>query len=62
VTEELWSTRQVADYWGVSLDRARHILNNHGIEKGYPASAVRAVPRDDKRAKQGTKAKEKRRG
>lgn len=44
---ELWSVARVADYFGVTPSRARHILADHGIQqvRGYPAGAVRDIPR-----------------
>jgi hypothetical protein len=44
---ELWSGDKVAEYFGVSVSRARAILSKNRIERvtGYPAEAVRAIQR-----------------
>ncbi|MGW6366932.1 hypothetical protein ACWFOB_22965, partial [Bacillus subtilis] len=42
---ELWSAQTAADYWGISLNRARAVLANRGIARvsGYPAHLIKAV-------------------
>lgn len=47
MTGELWTTREVAEYLGVSESRARAILAEYGVERvsGYSADRVRAIQR-----------------
>ena len=42
---ELWSAERAAEYWQVSLSRARAILASRKIKRvsGYPADKIRAV-------------------
>ena len=56
---ELWSAEQAAEYWRVSVSRARAILASRHIKRvsGYPASQVRAV-----RLRQGARTDLARRG
>lgn len=42
---ELWTASQAAEYWNVSLSRARTILASRHIKRvsGYPAAEIKAV-------------------
>jgi hypothetical protein len=42
---ELWPIEQVAEHWGVSTSRARHILADAGVKSGYDPDVVKAIPR-----------------
>ena len=43
----LWPLEKVAEYHGVSLSRARHLVADNGIKRvtGYPADQAKAIPR-----------------
>jgi hypothetical protein len=54
---ELWSIDQVAEHWGVSTSRARHILAEAGVKSGYDPAVVKDIPRPGQGARTDLKVK-----
>lgn len=54
---ELWTIQQVAEYWGVTESRARHILANNNVRSGYDPERVKAIPRPGQGARTDLKRK-----
>jgi hypothetical protein len=58
--DQLWSITQVAEYFGVSESRARHIVADNGVERvaGYPATLIRAIKRPGQGARTDLRKKD----